>query len=148
MLLADRWQVDFRLLILCCVHAKSLQSCPILCNPMDCRLSGSSVHGILQARVLEWVAMTSSRRSSRPRGRTCISSASYTGRGSLAPVGKPPSPTEEHYSVVCTKCWPKSLRWWGTHDTTAEMSQEKDIRVQESHHQRQKPSHDVQQGYS
>ena len=37
--------------------AKSLQSCPTLCNPMDYSLSGSSVHGILQARILEWVAM-------------------------------------------------------------------------------------------
>ena len=36
--------------------AKSLQSCPTLCNPMDCSLSGSSVHGIFQARVLEWGA--------------------------------------------------------------------------------------------
>ena len=37
--------------------AKSLQSCPTLCNPMDCRLPGSSAHGIFQARVLEWVAI-------------------------------------------------------------------------------------------
>ena len=40
-----------------CMHAKSLQSCPTLCDPMDCSLTGSSVHGILQARILEWVAM-------------------------------------------------------------------------------------------
>ena len=33
------------------------QSCPTLCNPMDCRLPGSSVHGIFQARVLEWSAI-------------------------------------------------------------------------------------------
>ena len=33
------------------------QSCPTLCNPMDCSLPGSSVHGIFQARILEWVAM-------------------------------------------------------------------------------------------
>ena len=50
-----------------CVCAKSLQSCPTLCSPMDHHLPGSSVHGILQARILEWVAMSSSRRSSRPR---------------------------------------------------------------------------------
>ena len=43
------------------------QSCPTLCNPMDCRPPGSSVHGILQARILEWVAMPSSRGSSQPR---------------------------------------------------------------------------------
>ena len=42
------------------------QSCPTLGNPMDCSPPGSSVHGILQARILEWVAMPSSRRSSHP----------------------------------------------------------------------------------
>ena len=36
--------------------AKSLQLCPTLCDPVDCRPPGSSVHGILQARILEWVA--------------------------------------------------------------------------------------------
>ena len=40
---------------------KSLQSCSTLCDPMDCSPPGSSVHGILQARILEWVAMPSSR---------------------------------------------------------------------------------------
>ena len=42
------------------------QSCPILCNPMDCSPPGFSVHGILQARILEWVAIPFSRGSSRP----------------------------------------------------------------------------------
>ena len=42
-----------------------------LCNPMDCSPPGSSVHGILQARMLEWVVMPSSRGSSLPRDRTC-----------------------------------------------------------------------------
>ena len=41
--------------LLVCVHAKLLESCPTLCDPMDCCPPGSSVHGILQARVLEWV---------------------------------------------------------------------------------------------
>ena len=49
------------------------QSCPTLCNPMDCSLPGSSVHGIFQARILEWVAISFSRRSSRPRDRTQVS---------------------------------------------------------------------------
>ena len=40
------------------------QSCPTLCNPVDCSLVGSSVHGILQARILEWVAISFSRGSS------------------------------------------------------------------------------------
>ena len=43
-----------------CVHAKSLQSRPTLCDPMDYSHIGSSVHGILQARILEWVSMPSS----------------------------------------------------------------------------------------
>ena len=47
-----------------CVCAKSLQSCLTLGDPMDCSLPGSSVHGILQARILEWVAMPSSRGAS------------------------------------------------------------------------------------
>ena len=49
------------------------QSCPTLCNPMDCSRPGSSVHGILQTRILEWVAISSSRGSSRPRYQTHIS---------------------------------------------------------------------------
>ena len=47
--------------------AKSLQSCLTLCDPIDCSLPGSSVHGILQARALEWAAMPSSSGSSHPR---------------------------------------------------------------------------------
>ena len=39
--------------------SKSLQSCPTLCNAMDCSPPGSSAHGILQARILEWVAVPS-----------------------------------------------------------------------------------------
>ena len=46
---------------------------PILCNPMDCYLPGSSVHGIFQARILKWVAISFSRVSSWPRDQTCIS---------------------------------------------------------------------------
>ena len=49
------------------------QSCLGLCNPMDCSLPGSSVNGILQARILEWVATSSSRGSSWPRDRTPVS---------------------------------------------------------------------------
>ena len=46
---------------------------PTLCDPMDCSLSGFSVHGIFQARVLEWIAISFSRGSSRPRNRTWVS---------------------------------------------------------------------------
>ena len=49
------------------------QSCPTLCDPMDCSLAGSSVHGILQARILNWIAMPSWRGSSKPRDQTQVS---------------------------------------------------------------------------
>ena len=54
-----------------CVCAQSL-SHAWLCDPMDCSPLGSSVHGIFQARILEWVTICSSRRSSGLRDRTCI----------------------------------------------------------------------------
>ena len=54
--------------------AKSLQSCPTLCNPMDCGPLSSSVHGIFQARIPEWVAISYSRGSSQLRDQTCVSS--------------------------------------------------------------------------
>ena len=60
--------------------AKSLQLCPTRCNLMDWSPRGSSVRGILQARILEWVAISSSRGSSRPRDRTHISYVSCIGR--------------------------------------------------------------------
>ena len=62
------------------MYAKSSRSCPTLCDPMDRSLPGSSVHGILQARILEWVAMPSARGFSWPRDWTCISHVSCTGR--------------------------------------------------------------------
>ena len=61
------------------VHVKNNCTCTCmlshiwLCNPVDCRLPGSSVHGISQARMLEWVAISISRRSSWPRDWTSIS---------------------------------------------------------------------------
>ena len=62
------------------VLCKSLQSRPTLCDPMDCNQSGSSVHGILQGRILEWVAMPCFRGSSWPKDQTCISYVSCIGR--------------------------------------------------------------------
>ena len=61
-------------------HAKSLQSCPTLWDPMDGSPPDSSVHGILQARILERATMPSSRGSSWPRDRTHLSYVSCTGR--------------------------------------------------------------------
>ena len=78
--------------------SKVAQSCPTLCDPKDCCLPGSSVHGIFQARVLEWVAIPFSRGSSWPRDWTYISyisalagkffttSATWEAQGSLCYV--------------------------------------------------------------
>ena len=75
-----------------CVHAKSLQSCPTLCDPVDHSQPDSSVHGILQARILEWVAMPSFGASSQPRDWTHVSYISCIGRWVFLPLmllGKP-----------------------------------------------------------
>ena len=50
-----------------CVHA---QSCPTLCDPMNCSPPGSSIHGISKASILDWVAISFSRGSSQPRDPT------------------------------------------------------------------------------
>ena len=62
------------------VRVKLLQSCPTLCNPMNCSPPGSSVHGILQARILEWVAMPFSKVSLPPRDHAHVSYVSCIGR--------------------------------------------------------------------
>ena len=62
------------------MHAKSLKSSPTLCKPMDCSSPGSSVHGILWARILGWVATPFTRGSFQPRDQTCISRISCIGR--------------------------------------------------------------------
>ena len=67
--------------IFTCVHACSaVKLCLILCHPMNRSPLSSSVHGIFQARILEWVATSSSRGSSWPRDRTRVSCISCTGR--------------------------------------------------------------------
>ena len=73
------------------MHAESLQLCSTLCNPVNRSPPGSSIHGILQARILEWVAIPSSKGSSRPRNQTYVSCNSCTaGRFFTAePLGKP-----------------------------------------------------------
>ena len=63
---------DYKFLLRVCLYAKSLQLCLTLFDPMDCSLPGSSVHGILQATILEWVAVPSSRGSSWPRDQTHV----------------------------------------------------------------------------
>ena len=80
----EYWWLSFRLwpfmyitgdvrLIAAESESEVAQSCPTLCDPVDCSLPGSSVHGIFQARVLEWTAISFSRGSSWPRDRTRVS---------------------------------------------------------------------------
>ena len=74
------------------MHAQSLQLCLTLCDPVDCSLPGSSVHGILQARILEWVAMPSFRGISlTQRLNSCLFCLLHWQVGSLPlePPGKP-----------------------------------------------------------
>ena len=56
------------------------QSCLTLCDLMDCSLLGSSMHGMFQAKILQWVAISFSRRPSQPRDGTHVSCISYTDR--------------------------------------------------------------------
>ena len=89
-----------------CMRAQSLQSCPTLWDAMDCSPPGSSVHGILQARILEWVARPSSRGSSRSKDLIRISWVSCTGRWVLylqRPLGSP------HTLVSCWNSFPPRL---------------------------------------
>ena len=70
-------------------RSKVAQSCPTLCNPMGCSLSGSSVHGVFPTRTVEWVTISFSRGSSQPRDWTRVSC--IAGRDALPsePPGKP-----------------------------------------------------------
>ena len=70
------WQADCGV----CVYSKLLHLCLTLCDCMDYSQPGSSVHGISQARMLEWIAMPSFRGSSWLSDRTCVSYVSYFGR--------------------------------------------------------------------
>ena len=75
------------------VKVSVTQSCPTLCDPMDCSPSGSSVCGILQARILEWVVISFSRGSSQPRDGTRFLFCPLhwqVGSLQLVPPGKPP----------------------------------------------------------
>ena len=88
------------------------QSCPTLCDPMDGSPPGSSVHGILQAGILEWVAISSSRRPSRPRDWTWVFVISgrfftmwATREAPIMSVGK----VDFSCSVTCNSLWPHGL---------------------------------------
>ena len=92
------------------------QSCPTLCNPMDCSLPGSSVHEIFQARILEWVAISFSRASSQPRDR--IQASHIVGRHyHLSYQGSPLQVKKEfigpglHFRPICADHAQLPLQW-------------------------------------
>ena len=98
------------------VPSSSLESClraqllTTLCDPGDCSPPGSSVHGVLQARILEWVANSFSRGSSRPRDGThasCVSCVPCIAGGffTTVPPGTPLEPWGAPYSVVQNPCF-------------------------------------------
>ena len=112
------------------LRAKSLQSCPPQTDPVDCSPPGSSVQRILQAGILEWAALPSSRGSSRPGDRTPVSlSLLHLWAGSLPPelprwgrnpvsllskdkavFSAPSVPASVRFSFVCREVWGASLR--------------------------------------
>ena len=79
------------------VRCSVAQSCLTLCNPMDCSPSGSTVHRILQARILEWVAMLFFRGSSQPRDQTQVSCIAG---GFFLPSEPPVKPTMGPYQLL------------------------------------------------
>ena len=105
----------FSKLLLSC-YCLVAPSCPTLCDPVDSSPPGSSVHGVLQARILEWVTITFSRGSFYPRDRTWVSC--IAGRlFAISPPGKSAPPQEALKSSVClslscTCCWPCNTSRW------------------------------------
>ena len=89
----------------CCLVTKS---CLTLCDPMDCSPPGFSVHGISQARILEWVAMPSSRASSQPRDQTQVSCPA----GGVFATEPPGKPTVYYYSATTRNEFESVVMWW------------------------------------
>ena len=92
------------------------------CGPVDCSPSGSSVHGLLQARILEWSAISYSRGSSRPRDRTCISWDSCTGRWILYQWATWKAPANSAENLLFGGCGPNLsplfMQYWTRHHRT------------------------------
>ena len=82
--------------ILVSLECLTTKSCPTLCDPMDCNPPGSSLHGIFLARILEWVAMPSSRGFPSPRNWNCVSCLA----GRFFTAEPPGKPLIEHYSAI------------------------------------------------
>ena len=96
---------DFSMSLYTVVVVLVTQSCLILCDPMDCSPPGSSVHGILQARILEWVTMPSSRGSSWPRDWVPGNQNKHNG-GLFSHY---PSRNKRKYMHICFNTCPPSL---------------------------------------
>ena len=97
------------------------QSCPTLCDPMHCSLPGSSAHGIFQAGILEWVAISFSRGSSEPRNQTCVSCIvggflywpCPTSSTQMIQEKILASPHVKHFSVFCAeRFWLPLIMCW------------------------------------
>ena len=103
------------------MHAKSLQLCPTLCDPVDCSPPHFSVHGILQGRILECVAMPSPRGSSQPRDQThiscgsCFASKFFT----TEPSGKSTEKGTDHKCIA----W-LTFTKWASHITITKIKEE------------------------
>ena len=93
-----------------CMHSKVLQLCMTLWDPVDCSPPGSSVHGILQARILEWVVFSSSMRSFQPRDWTYAFWGSYIAGGSL-PLSHQGSLNQRLMIVNVTKWFSKDRKY-------------------------------------
>ena len=90
-LLREVWSTSVEVVcVRVCAHSVA-KTCPTLCDHVGYSPPGSSVHGILQTRILEWVAISSSKASSGPRDQTCVSCISCIGKQILytEPPGKP-----------------------------------------------------------
>ena len=88
-------------------HSKLLQLCPTVCDTLDCSPPGYSVHGILQARILEWVAIPSSKGSSQARDRTHISCICLHWQVGSLPLMPPGKPRYSLSSWLCGSLWPE-----------------------------------------
>ena len=92
------------------------QSCLTLCNPMDCSLARSSVHGILQARILEWVSISFSRGSSQARDWTRVS-ALQADTLTSEPPGKPLYSTEVPPKMKGSTNMTQQFHFWEESET-------------------------------
>ena len=104
----------------CESESEVIQSCTTPCNPMDCSPPGSSIHGILQARILEWVAISFSRGSSWPRDQTQVSL--IAGRGFTS---EPPGNPWIHRTLLNThtQLWLYlNISWWSKGKTSQNWS--------------------------